>query len=128
MADARPFSAEGRRANLADLAETELDLLVIGGGITGAGVALQAIQSGYRVGLVEARDFASGPPTRNKKGPKAGRVEGDTVDHSGGDIETTAEGRGAAAVSRGPRPDPDEMDDSFAGEVSQDEASGQDSR
>jgi glycerol-3-phosphate dehydrogenase len=67
MAEARPFSAEGRRANLADLAETELDLLVIGGGITGAGVALQAVQSGYRVGLVEARDFASGTSSRSSK-------------------------------------------------------------
>ena len=67
MAQARPFSAEGRRANLADLAETELDLLVIGGGITGAGVALQAVQKGYRVGLVEARDFASGTSSRSSK-------------------------------------------------------------
>jgi glycerol-3-phosphate dehydrogenase len=67
MPAARPFSAEGRRANLADLAETELDLLVIGGGITGAGVALQAVQKGYRVGLVEARDFASGTSSRSSK-------------------------------------------------------------
>jgi hypothetical protein len=71
-----------------------------------------------------ARDFASGPPTENKKGPKAGKVVGDTVDHSGGDIETTGSGRGAAAASRR---DPDALDDSFAGEVSQDEAAGQDS-
>jgi glycerol-3-phosphate dehydrogenase len=67
MAEARPFSAEGRRANLVDLARTELDLLVIGGGITGAGVALQAVQKGYRVGLVEARDFASGTSSRSSK-------------------------------------------------------------
>lgn len=67
MAEARSFSAEGRRANLAALAETELDLLVIGGGITGAGVALQAVQKGYRVGLVEARDFASGTSSRSSK-------------------------------------------------------------
>jgi glycerol-3-phosphate dehydrogenase len=67
MAEARPFSALGRRANLTDLAETELDLLVIGGGITGAGVALQASQRGYRVGLVEARDFAAGTSSRSSK-------------------------------------------------------------
>src|SRR6202022_3730773 len=67
MAEARPFSALGRRANLTDLADTELDVLVIGGGITGAGVALQATQRGYRVGLVEARDFAAGTSSRSSK-------------------------------------------------------------
>ena len=36
MGEARPFSAAGRRANLTDLAGAELDLLIIGGGITGA--------------------------------------------------------------------------------------------
>jgi hypothetical protein len=74
-----------------------------------------------------ARAFASGAPTKNKKGKKAGKVEGDVMDHTGGDIESTAEGRGAAAASRPPRPDPDQLDDSFAGEVSGDEAAGQDS-
>ena len=69
-----------------------------------------------------AREFASGPPTKNFKGPKAGKVEGSTVDRSGGDIETTAEGRGAQAASRA-----DRDDDAFAGEISMDEASGQDS-
>src|ERR1700737_4428393 len=67
MAEARPFSALGRRANLTDLADPELDVLVIGGGITGAGVALQATQRGYRVGLVEARDFAAGTSSRSSK-------------------------------------------------------------
>jgi hypothetical protein len=72
-----------------------------------------------------ARDFASGPPTKNEKGSKAGKVEGSTVDNTGGDIETTASGRGADASSRAPRGD---LDDSFRGEVSTGEASGQDSR
>lgn len=67
MGDARPFSAAGRRANLTDLADVELDLLIIGGGITGAGLALQASRHGYRVGLVEARDFASGTSSRSSK-------------------------------------------------------------
>src|SRR3979409_1980004 len=67
MGEARPFSAAGRRANLTDLAEVELDLLIVGGGITGAGIALQATQRGYRVGLVEARDFASGTSSRSSK-------------------------------------------------------------
>jgi hypothetical protein len=72
------------------------------------------------------REFASGPPTQNAKGPKAGKVEGSTVDPEG-DIETLAEGRGASAVSRPPRGDPDDLDDSFRGEVSEGEASGEDS-
>jgi glycerol-3-phosphate dehydrogenase len=67
MGEARPFSAAGRRANLTDLADGELDLLIVGGGITGAGVALQAIERGYRVGLVEARDFAAGTSSRSSK-------------------------------------------------------------
>jgi hypothetical protein len=73
-----------------------------------------------------SREFASGPPTQNFKGAKAGKVEGSTVDPEG-DIETTAEGRGASAVSRPARGDPDQLDDSFAGEISEGEASGQDS-
>ncbi len=48
-------------------------------------------------------------------------------DDSDGTAREFASGRGAAAVSRPPRPDPDALDDSFAGEVSQDEAAGQDS-
>ena len=38
----------------------EVDLLVIGGGIAGAGVALEAARRGIEVMLVEARDFAWG--------------------------------------------------------------------
>jgi glycerol-3-phosphate dehydrogenase len=44
-----------------------VDVLVIGGGITGAGVALDAASRGYRVGLVEAADFASGTSSRSTK-------------------------------------------------------------
>ena len=43
------------------------DLLVIGGGATGLGVALQAALEGRRVVLVEARDFASGTSSRSTK-------------------------------------------------------------
>jgi glycerol-3-phosphate dehydrogenase len=67
MTDSRPFSAEGRAANLAEMAEVGVDLLVVGGGITGAGVALEAVRRGLRVGLVEARDFASGTSSRSSK-------------------------------------------------------------
>jgi glycerol-3-phosphate dehydrogenase len=44
-----------------------VDVLVIGGGITGAGVALDAAARGYRVGLVERADFASGTSSRSTK-------------------------------------------------------------
>ncbi|MEO3715294.1 glycerol-3-phosphate dehydrogenase/oxidase [Roseateles flavus] len=50
------------------LHETEpLDLLVIGGGIAGAGVALEAARCGARVALVEARDFAGGTSSKSSK-------------------------------------------------------------
>ena len=67
MGKVRDFSAVGRRQNLQDLADRRLDILVIGGGINGAGVALEATRRGYEVGLVEARDFASGTSSRSSK-------------------------------------------------------------
>ncbi|MGI8805030.1 MAG: FAD-dependent oxidoreductase, partial [Thermoleophilaceae bacterium] len=42
------------------LGEERFDLAVVGGGITGAGVALDAASRGYSVALVERADFASG--------------------------------------------------------------------
>ncbi|KAB1645173.1 glycerol-3-phosphate dehydrogenase/oxidase [Gulosibacter chungangensis] len=44
-----------------------LDVLVIGGGVTGAGTALDAASRGLRVGLVEAEDWASGTSSRSSK-------------------------------------------------------------
>ena len=44
-----------------------LDILVIGGGVTGAGVALEAATRGLRVGIVEAQDWASGTSSRSTK-------------------------------------------------------------
>ncbi len=49
------------------LAAEKFDLLVIGGGITGAGVALDAATRGLNVALVEARDYASGTSSRSSK-------------------------------------------------------------
>src|SRR5437868_3497198 len=43
------------------------DLLVVGGGITGAGVARDAALRGMRVALVEQRDFASGTSSRSSR-------------------------------------------------------------
>ncbi|WP_043623610.1 glycerol-3-phosphate dehydrogenase [Nonomuraea candida] len=45
----------------------ELDVVVVGGGVTGAGIALDAVTRGLDVGLVEARDFASGTSSRSSK-------------------------------------------------------------
>jgi glycerol-3-phosphate dehydrogenase len=53
---------------LADSATAEpFDLLVVGGGITGAGIALDAAARGMRVGLVERKDFASGTSSKSSK-------------------------------------------------------------
>jgi glycerol-3-phosphate dehydrogenase len=49
------------------LADGELDLLVIGGGITGAGVALDAVTRGLRVGLIDKGDFAGGTSSASSK-------------------------------------------------------------
>jgi glycerol-3-phosphate dehydrogenase len=64
---ASPFSHETREATLAALPAADLDLLVVGGGITGAGVARDAALRGLRVALVERRDFASGTSSRSSK-------------------------------------------------------------
>jgi len=45
----------------------ELDVLVIGGGVVGAGAALDAVTRGLRTGLVEQRDWASGTSSRSSK-------------------------------------------------------------
>jgi len=54
----------GRDEALAALAGNEFDVLVIGGGITGAGVALDAATRGYSVALIERADYASGTSSR----------------------------------------------------------------
>ncbi|GAA2911080.1 FAD-dependent oxidoreductase [Actinoplanes cyaneus] len=61
------LSPESRDAALTALAGAELDVLVIGGGVVGAGCALDAVTRGLSVGLVEARDFASGTSSRSSK-------------------------------------------------------------
>ncbi|GAA4393231.1 glycerol-3-phosphate dehydrogenase/oxidase [Tsukamurella soli] len=56
-----------RRTALAEMATGELDVLVIGAGVVGAGAALDAVTRGLRVGLVEARDYAAGTSSRSSK-------------------------------------------------------------
>ena len=61
------FSFRTRERNLKRLEEEEFDFLVIGGGITGAGVAWDAVSRGYKVALVEKGDFAEGTSSRSSK-------------------------------------------------------------
>ncbi len=49
------------------LADNEFDVVVIGGGITGAGVALDASTRGYSVALLERADYAAGTSSRSSK-------------------------------------------------------------
>lgn len=61
------FSSLKRDETLQSLQEEHFDLLVIGGGITGAGIALDAKHRGLRTGLVEMQDFAAGTSSRSTK-------------------------------------------------------------
>ena len=58
---------EQREASWRELAGQHFDVLVIGGGVVGAGTALDAATRGLRVALVEARDLASGTSSRSSK-------------------------------------------------------------
>ena len=62
-----PRTPFDRDAALARLADEEFDVLVVGGGITGAGVALDAAARGMRTALVERHDFASGTSSKSSK-------------------------------------------------------------
>ena len=61
------LSAQARRARLETAAREEYDLVIIGGGITGAGIAREAARRGLRVALLEAEDYASGTSSRSSK-------------------------------------------------------------
>ncbi len=56
-----------REASLDHAQDVDLDVLVVGGGITGVGVALDAVTRGYRVALVERDDLASGTSSKSSK-------------------------------------------------------------
>lgn len=64
---ALPLSPRQREESLAAMGENTLDVLVIGAGVVGAGAALDAVTRGLSVGLVDARDFASGTSSRSSK-------------------------------------------------------------
>ena len=61
------FSNLNRSENTKILKETTFDLVVIGGGITGAGILLDAASRGLKVALIEKEDFASGTSSKSTK-------------------------------------------------------------
>ncbi|GAX88464.1 glycerol-3-phosphate dehydrogenase [Effusibacillus lacus] len=63
----KEFSFKGRTTRLEEMSCAPLDLLVVGGGITGAGIALDAASRGLKVGLVEKQDFGAGTSSRSTK-------------------------------------------------------------
>lgn len=100
------FSRETRQESIEKMQHEKLDLLIIGGGITGAGVALQAAASGIKTGLIEMQDFAEGTSSRSTK-----LVHGGIRYLKTFDVEVVADTVGERAVVQGiaphiPKPDP----------------------
>lgn len=67
MSKRHPFSFTSREALIGELKSSSYDLIVIGGGITGCGIALDAATRGLRVALIEKEDFAYGTSSRSTK-------------------------------------------------------------
>ncbi len=61
------FSSENRNLILKEMEQEKFDVLVIGGGITGSGIALDAATRGVKTALVEMQDFAAGTSSRSTK-------------------------------------------------------------
>src|SRR5699024_11844907 len=61
------LSHHTRVESIEHMKNNEYDLLIIGGGITGAGIALDAITRGLKVGLIEMGDYAHGTSSRSTK-------------------------------------------------------------
>jgi glycerol-3-phosphate dehydrogenase len=61
------FSSKNRQSIKRQMLEESLDLIVIGGGITGAGIALDAATRGMKVAVLEMQDFAAGTSSRSTK-------------------------------------------------------------
>ncbi|MBM7661558.1 glycerol-3-phosphate dehydrogenase [Bacillus mesophilus] len=61
------FSSKNRQHTLEELASSKLDVLVVGGGITGCGIALDATTRGLTTGLIDMQDFAAGTSSRSTK-------------------------------------------------------------
>ncbi len=61
------LASAARDATIDVLASESFDILIIGGGISGAGVAREAALAGYRTALIERHDFASGTSSRSSR-------------------------------------------------------------
>jgi glycerol-3-phosphate dehydrogenase len=61
------FSSKQRRERLEEMCKQHYDVLVVGGGITGCGIALDAVTRGMKTALVEMQDFAAGTSSRSTK-------------------------------------------------------------
>jgi len=58
---------QARAAALTSMAETPVDLLIIGGGITGAGIARDAALRGFRTALIDKADFGAGTSSHSSR-------------------------------------------------------------
>lgn len=67
MKQSKSFSSMDRKQKFEDMAGSTYDLIVIGGGITGAGIALDAVTRGISILLLEMQDFAAGTSSRSTK-------------------------------------------------------------
>jgi len=65
--EAGALSPQRRAADLNRMRSEHFDVLIVGGGVTGAGAALDAASRGLRVAMVEARDYAAGTSSRSSK-------------------------------------------------------------
>jgi glycerol-3-phosphate dehydrogenase len=65
--DRSALNATQRRRHLDEMGSEHFDVVVVGGGVTGSGVALDAASRGLRVALIEQRDYASGTSSRSSK-------------------------------------------------------------
>ncbi|MDG2450741.1 MAG: FAD-dependent oxidoreductase, partial [Saprospiraceae bacterium] len=61
------FSSLDRKKHLSSLQSQTFDLIVIGGGATGCGIALDAASRGMKTALIEKEDFASGTSSKSTK-------------------------------------------------------------
>ena len=67
MTGSSALSPDARSDAIGAMSTLELDVLVVGGGVTGAGIALDAVTRGLTTGLIEQRDLASGTSSRSSK-------------------------------------------------------------
>ncbi|MQW23393.1 MULTISPECIES: type 1 glycerol-3-phosphate oxidase [unclassified Lactococcus] len=100
------FSKKTRQEAIKNLKDKQLDVLIIGGGITGAGLAVQAAASGMSTALLEMQDFAEGTSSRSTK-----LVHGGIRYLKNFDVEVVSDTVTERAVVQGiaphiPKPDP----------------------